>query len=250
MLNGAVADFVFRTIAKPFQNDYRSANKQFIAPLPVPDASEEDRADIAARARELQQRWTERRGLLQAAQERLSVLARARHEARWLWPDLPNLPDMIERAPKALTTPQEQREWAEETLDEMEAAKLEELRAALDSGERLTAEFRDGELRLNAGGTAVLSRIYLDAQAGRLAEAHWRLLLLAREQNDAERLAKELRRPPAETDSPAATQFIERVERLRTETEAIENCERELNERLFALYNLSAEERLLVESGN
>ena len=40
-LNAPVCDFVFRTISKPFQNDYRSANKQFIAPLPIPNAAVE-----------------------------------------------------------------------------------------------------------------------------------------------------------------------------------------------------------------
>lgn len=248
VMNGSVADFVFRAIAKPFQNDYRSANKQFIAPLPIPDASEADRAEIAERARELQVRWTERRDLLQAALERLSVLARANHPARWLWPDLPDLPDVTERAPKALRTPQERREWAERQIDEMEAARVERLRAALDSGDRLTADFRNGELRLNAGGSPVLSRIYMSDSAGSLAEAYWRLLLLSREQRDADRLARELRRPPADADSPAATQFIDRVDRLLAETEMIENLEREMNERLFALYRLTADERLLVET--
>ena len=35
ILNCAVANFVWRRIAKPFQNGYLSANKQFIAPLPI-----------------------------------------------------------------------------------------------------------------------------------------------------------------------------------------------------------------------
>lgn len=64
VLNGPVADVVFRLTAKPFQNDYRSANKQFIAPLPVPRASAEAQADIAARALRLQARWTQQRELL------------------------------------------------------------------------------------------------------------------------------------------------------------------------------------------
>ena len=41
VLNGRSSDFVFRRISKPFQNDFRSANRQFIAPLPVPNASPE-----------------------------------------------------------------------------------------------------------------------------------------------------------------------------------------------------------------
>jgi hypothetical protein len=84
VLNAPVCDYVFRVISKPFQNDYRSANKQFIAPLPIPNASAQVRADIARRARQLQERWTRRRDLLREADARLSVLARARHPARWL----------------------------------------------------------------------------------------------------------------------------------------------------------------------
>lgn len=131
-LNGPVCDFVFRIIAKPFQNDYRSANRQFIAPLPIPNASTETRATIATRARRLQERWTHRRNLLQQAGERLSVLARARHPARWLWPDLPDLPQMIEDAPKGLRLATDRRLWAEDRLDELEASRLEALQAALD----------------------------------------------------------------------------------------------------------------------
>lgn len=71
-LNAPICDFVFRIISKPFQNDYRSANKQFIAPLPIPNALPGARADIAHRARRLQERWTHRRDLLQQAAERLA----------------------------------------------------------------------------------------------------------------------------------------------------------------------------------
>lgn len=75
VLNGPVMDFVFRRIAKPFRGDFRSANRQFIAPLPVPDASPEEQAEIAGMARALQDGWTRRRDLLEAAKDRLSVLA-------------------------------------------------------------------------------------------------------------------------------------------------------------------------------
>ena len=54
LLNGSVADFVFRRIAKPKSGGYYEANKQFIAPLPVPRADPIIKADIAARARAIQ----------------------------------------------------------------------------------------------------------------------------------------------------------------------------------------------------
>lgn len=248
VLNGNVADFVFRAIAKPFRGDYRSANKQFIAPLPIPDAAPEDRADIAARARDLQERWTRRRELVRAAKERLSTLARARHQARWLWPDLPTLPDAIGQAPKALKLKSDRRAWADEWLDELEAARIAALQAALDAGGRLDAAYRDGELQFVAGGSVVLSKIYLDEGPGRLAEAYWRFLALTGNRRDAKRLAAELRRPPADAESAATRQFIDRVGALVDETAAIEAAERGMNERLYDLYGLSGEERLLVEN--
>lgn len=54
VLNGPVADFVFRRIAMPKAGGYHEANKQFIAPLPIPRADPLARADIARRARHLQ----------------------------------------------------------------------------------------------------------------------------------------------------------------------------------------------------
>src|SRR5205823_11337086 len=39
VLNSQVVNFVFKRISKPFRGNYLSANKQFIAPLPIPVAS-------------------------------------------------------------------------------------------------------------------------------------------------------------------------------------------------------------------
>ena len=162
VLNAPVADFVFRSTAKPFRGDDPSANKQFIAPLPIPNVSPKDRAEVAVRARGLQRNWTRRRELMQSTEARLSVLARARHPARWLWPDLHDLPEMIAQAPPALKLQVDRRAWAEAQLNELEASRLEALQAALDGGGRLEAAFRDDELLLYAGGTIILGSIYLD----------------------------------------------------------------------------------------
>ena len=248
MLNAPVCDYVFRIISKPFQNDYRSANKQFIAPLPIPNASPEARANIAVLARQLEERWTHRRHLLQEANDRLSVLARARHPVRWLWPDLPSLPDMTEQAPRGLRLATDRRNWAEERLDEMEAARIEALQAALDRGGRRQVRFERGELRLYVSGVVVLDKIYLDDAAGRLAEAYWRWLLLSGPAREAERFAADLRRPPAPSDAPAIAQFVERVAALAEEVAGIAAHERALNEILYDLYGLSPDERNLVEN--
>ncbi|NDV88884.1 hypothetical protein GTW51_19545, partial [Aurantimonas aggregata] len=49
---------------------------------------------------------------------------------------------------------------------------------------------------------------------------------------------------------PAARQFIDRIGALSAQTTAIAAAERAMNEALFELYDLSADERLLVERSN
>lgn len=130
----------------------------------------------------------------------------------------------------------------------MEAARRDALQARLDAGEDLTARFAAGELKLFSGGVPVLSRIYLDETAGPLAEAYWRYLLLSREWRDVKGFQSELRRPPSATTSAAATQFMEKVADLAATMIDIEQQEDEMNEKLFTLYNLTPEERALVEN--
>ena len=64
VINGKVADFMFQRISKPFRGDYKSANRQFIAPLPVPKASKNQQKIVAEIAERLQQYHTQRRNLL------------------------------------------------------------------------------------------------------------------------------------------------------------------------------------------
>ncbi|MFT4275460.1 MAG: Eco57I restriction-modification methylase domain-containing protein [Rhodopseudomonas sp.] len=247
-LNAPVCDFVFRVISKPFQNDYRSANKQFIAPLPIPEAPREKANQVATLALQLEARWTRRRSLLREASERLSVLARQRHPTRWLWPDLPELRDMTERAPKGLRLSADRRKWAGEQLTEMEATRTEALQAALDRGGLRQARFDRGELRLYVSGAAVLTKIFLGEAEGPLIEAYWRWLLLNGPAREAARFAADLRQPPAPSESPAAMQFVDRIAALSEEVAAIEADERALNEILYELYGLSPDERNLVEN--
>lgn len=173
---------------------------------------------------------------------------RTQNPARWLWPDLPTLQDLSEQAPKGLRLATDRRKWADERLDEMEAARVEALQAALNRSGRREVRFERGELRLYVSGAIVLDKIYLDEAAGRLAETYWRWLLLSGPAREAGRFANDLRRPPAPSDAPAAAQFVERVAALAEEVAAITADERALNEILYELYGLSPQERNLVEN--
>ena len=248
VLNGALANFVFKRIAKPKRGGYFEANKQFIAPLPVPNASIEEQAEIAEMARALQDGWTRRRELLVAAQDRLSVLPRARHGEHWLWPDLPAMHNLEAAAPRRLEIAGERRDWAKQKVADAVAERLEKLQAALDGEVTPEATFRNGELVLHAGGRHLLDHIYLDDGAGRLAEGYWCFLLLSQNWRGASGLAAALRQPPSEPGAPAARQFVERVDELAQQVADIATQETALNERLFALYDLTEAERFLVET--
>jgi hypothetical protein len=245
-LNGPVANFVFRRISKPFQNGYWSANKQFIAPLPIPHADAKTQKAVGAMAKHLQERWTSRRDLLKDAAARLSNLGRKKQSPKWLWPDLPDIAEIEDRLPKKLMK-SERAELARIEWAAQHEARIEALQGLLDTSPQLVASFAGGELKLASGGAAVFHRIYLDDETGPLAAAYWQYLALSRKARSAKTFAANLCSLPIASDMQAAIQFMKKIAELHAETETIRANERNMNERLYELYKLSAEERILIE---
>lgn len=71
ILNSKACDFAWRNTSKPFRGEYRSANKQFIAPLPIPKTQkQEPLANLARRLAELHGR---RLAILQQVHRRFIV---------------------------------------------------------------------------------------------------------------------------------------------------------------------------------
>jgi hypothetical protein len=92
VINSPVPNWVFRRISRPKEGGYYEANKQFIAPLPIPDAAPAQHLDIAARARELQELHTRRRDTVARLDQRLqsdqtTAISPALKE-NWLWSDI------------------------------------------------------------------------------------------------------------------------------------------------------------------
>jgi len=71
ILNSKACDFVWRLTSKPFRGGYRSANKQFIAPLPIPKTS--DQKPVADLARRLADLHADRLGILGGVRRRFVV---------------------------------------------------------------------------------------------------------------------------------------------------------------------------------
>jgi hypothetical protein len=242
ILNGEVANYVFRKVSKPFQHGYFSANRQFIAPIPVPRADATQQAEIGRMARELQTLWTERRDLLARAGRRLARLGRRTHEPRWLWPDLPDRAEQESLFRRRFDRTDARRQ-AEAEYEEALTRRCALLQGQLDSTRPLTAAFADGELGLAAGGEPVIAGVALDDREGPLAEAHWRFQLLEKRPGDANALVRELCRQPLPDDGDAARQFIATVNTLLDLVAELRSRETAMNERLHQLYGTVDEDR-------
>ncbi|MEI7903747.1 MAG: Eco57I restriction-modification methylase domain-containing protein, partial [bacterium] len=113
LLNAPVCNYVWRRISKPFQNDFRSANKQFIAPLPIPDATPEQQAEVGRLALRLQELHMRGRELSDALDARLASGQTEPFEPGpdWLWADVRTPAQWKADAPAPLTRA-ERTAWA------------------------------------------------------------------------------------------------------------------------------------------
>ena len=228
ILNSRIVDFVFRRIAKPKDGGWFEANKQFIAPLPIPDAGAEERTAIAASARRLQTLHSERRDLLQRLERRLDAANRKTRPDSWLFPGLA-------RGDKA----------------DLER-RLAAIGARLHAKAVLSAQLSHGELRFLADGVPVIERVFVDPNEANFLLAQWRHIAATfnpEAANAARNLSKALRNlAPATTDNAAhAQQVIEATAALDRCGADIATAETAMEDRIAGLYCLTDADRRLVD---
>ena len=252
VLNGLVAGFVFRRISKPFRGNYRSANKQFIAPLPVPKATEEERSAVARMAEVLQELHTHRRHILEDVGRRHSVMRDPVRKESWLFPSLRNRNELEHEAPNALG-PKERKDWAREHFKSELGKRHDRLGARLSPGMELSAELVDGELRFLVDGVVAVDRIFVDADDGAFVIAQWKVLastMPVTASTSGAKLSKALRRLAVASDNPeAARQIIKLGGDLNVVEAQISKAEEEINKLLYRLYGLEENDIRRVEAG-
>lgn len=251
LLNGPVCDYVFRRISKPFRGDYKSANKQFIAPLPIPKATKAQRASVADKAERLQKLHTARRDALGRIAKRLAnAPSRARPET-WLFPTLSPAADREDDAPSAMDNA-ERRKWAKDRYADDVTARLEAMGDRLTPGVGLDATHEDEELRFLIDGVPVIEGIYVDDSEGPFIAAQWKVLaqtFSVTEKTTGKKLANALRKL-ARTDNTALMgQVVGIQDELETLETDIANEEAAINTEIYALYRLTDAERELIEAG-
>ncbi|PPD10244.1 MAG: restriction endonuclease subunit M [Methylocystis sp.] len=251
ILNAPVADFVFRRIGRVKAGGFFEANKQFIAPLPIPPASDEERAIVATKAKALQRDHTARRDTLEKISRRLSAARTRNKPETWLFPELKSKRDLIADAPVRLDAGKK-REWAEQRYNLDLTTRHDAISARLIPGSSLSASFKDGELSILIDGVPVIDRIFVDNAEGEFVLAQWKLLAATfaiTEKTDGKKLANALRKLVV-ADNPALVQQIITLEGELSELETkIEREEAEINALLNGLYGLTEAEARLIENG-
>ncbi len=250
VLNAPVVDFVFKRIAKPKDGGYYEANKQFLAPLPIPDATDAEKKAIGDRAMLLQEMHTARRDLTEKIERRLrsSQMRDAKHASSWLWADVKSVAECKLSAAvpdgltgRALTT------WAKKRAAQSLQNHYDVVDALLKPCALLSVENDADELRLLINGVAVIE--LFDKPETALIAAQWRQVCRSTnvtEKFTAKRLLARLLALRSTDDHSLKSAVVEldaQIQRLDTQ---IADAEEELNQIIFALYQLTPEEIELV----
>lgn len=256
ILNSRVVDFVFRRIAKPKERRpsgaYFEANKQYIAPLPIPQETDAQRAQVAELARELQRLHTDRRDTIAALDQRLGSdqMRDASQEAKWLWADVGDVAFWEKRHVDGLKG-RALKEWAKQRQAEKLAAHISTIAAMMTFGSTMCATENDGELRFFVGDHCIVSGVYAEPREAQLILAQWRQRArdtFVSESVNAERVIDWLLDLKT-TDNSA---LIKQIQALSHKLEALElqikSTERSLDDVVYGLYGLSDAERRMVEA--
>jgi len=255
ILNSPACGYVFKRTARPKSGGFFDIEKQFIAPLPIPDATTEQRLDIGTRARELQELHTLRRDTIAKLDQRLhsaqTTPVKPALKADWLWSDI-GTPATWKKSPEAPADlpARELTKWAKEQHATALQAHLDTLDVFLQPGTQLTVTNTSDEIALHIGDREVL-RLYDRPDTPFLA-AQWRHAL--RDQNiteafDAKRLLKYLLTLRTTNEQNLRDRIVAIDQEITQLDQTIATKEAALNAITYQLYGLTPEEIAMVEGG-
>lgn len=251
ILNAPVCNFVFKRIAKVKAGGYFEANKQFIAPLPIPKASEKERKVVSGHAKSLQKLYTKRRDIIARLEKRMGTVQLKPRPETFLFPDLKAVKDYVETAPKNLLEA-ERKSWAKQKYEEDLQGRYDEISDRLHTAADLDADFKDGELVFSIDGIPVLENIFLDDKDGAFILAQWKVLAQTfsiTEKTDGKKLCNALRKLAVTDNDALVKQIIDLEEELTALEADIAKEEEEINQVISSLYGLNEQEIKLIEAG-
>jgi hypothetical protein len=249
-LNAPVTNYVFKWLGKPKDNGYFEANKQFIAPLPIPPATLAERAALSALARQMQERRTAQVDEEAELEERLARTARRNWPLDHILPDVRSIAAIEEAMPRSVR-PRDRKGWSDDERKADEEAALARIDAMIRPDSEFTVTLAKGKLSFLIDDREAAFAFVGDAE-GPLVEAQWRAVAISftpTGKDDAGRLVSRLRRVATEAAAAVAEQIIAIGRRLADRAAVIRDDEKQLHDMTCALFKLTPEEKLLVERG-
>ena len=249
MLNAPISNFIFRWLGKPKDNGYFEANKQFIAPLPIPQADGASRAGLTALAKGLQQRSTQRIDLLARLAERLAATTRAQLPLEQVLGDVDSIPQIEQKVPKSVPAIG-RKVWVDEERMAQEEAALARLDGMIRLDSAMTVELAGGKLALLIDG-AEAAKLFVEPAHEALVTAQWTCVALdftPSGKNDGKRLVDRLRKIAVAAEPAVAAQIIAIGSELAALSEVLRDDEEQLHELTCRLFKLTPAERTLVDA--
>lgn len=256
-LNAPVTNYVWRRISKPFQHDYRAANKQFIAPLPIPETNEDEKKQVSDFAEKLQELHTCYRNELQKLTKRINAaqLTGDAKPAQWIWADLPTdwkatknteAAKQTELKGAALTA------WAKTHYQALLGEKLQNLSVRMNPALKLTVTNDGGELSLLADGAPAFDSVFVDESEADFIAAQWKYVIRTNNitpSMTAEKFLARLLQLKQTDNASLIKQIISLDTKLDQLSVEIEDQELQMNTLVYQLYDLSADEIRQIELG-
>lgn len=254
LLNAPVLNFVFKRVARPKSGGYFDIETQFLAPLPIPDADDDQKKQVAALAETLQALHTAYRDELHKLEKRLSSaqMTDDTKTPQWIWSSLLNEKQWktSEDAKKLGLKGKALTEWAKTQYQTALAQKLEKLTLSLHPNMKLTVRYDDGELTLLADNIPVLDSVFEDD--AELIVAQWNYVIRSTNITPsitAEKLLTELLKLKTTDNDSLHKQVIALDKKLDVLRQSIDEKEQEMNSLVYRLYGLTNAEVLQIERG-
>jgi hypothetical protein len=249
VLNAPVASWYFRRTSKPFRGGYFSANKQFLAPIPIPQASDEDQAEVGRLAKQLTTIYTHRiktmRDLdLRIASSQMQVVPR---DASWLFADVGTADGWATHAPSEIVSIRARRKWGHDKVEQAVAAQV--AKWGDFEGSLLDVACERGELRVLAGDVVLQAGIFVEEEVAEFVAAQWRHTLRKSRSCDGRGLLEVLI-SHRETRSIALRRQVVKLDlEIREHDRRIIDLEQQLDELVFTLYGLNQADIARVRGG-
>ncbi len=175
ILNSKPVNFVFRRIGRPKSGGFFEANKQFIAPLPVPKATADQKSDVGNRAKALQELHTKRRDKLKLLEKRFETCPVKKRNDDWLFPQIGKMDHWKAKAPADFSA-RDKTKWAKEQRQLKIDERIEGIYARLNPAAQLAARFTDGELLFTVDGIPIIDKVFVSDIDGQHILTYWQHL--------------------------------------------------------------------------